>query len=321
MIAILHSKWALFIKVTELGSLTHAAAALNVPQSVISRQIGALERECGAHLFRRTGRGVVLTDFGAQIFPRIKALMSHADKLSDEIRTSSGQPLGEVRLGLLPSAAPMCAGALYRAVKERYPKVRLHLTEGSSVQLEDWLNQGRLDISLLLREDDAKRPGETTLQQMSLSLIGPIGDPVVQKPTMAFEELAGLPLVLPGEPHLLRARLNALAMQLNLNLEVAVEADSILLQQEIVAAGGGYAIIATPSLPRPSDRFSGSRIVNPDLSRRVVLSATMLRPHTLAINAVSEIVREIFRERVEKARLSSSFSTADPLSIPEPTII
>src|SRR5215510_2039750 len=130
MLSILDSRWTLFVKVTELGSLTHAAAVLDMPQPVISRQIGALERECGARLFRRTGRGVVLTDFGEQIFPRVKALIARADQLVDDIRTSSGEPLGDVRLGLLPSAVTLFSGKLYREVAQRFPKVRLHFTEG-----------------------------------------------------------------------------------------------------------------------------------------------------------------------------------------------
>src|SRR5690242_14779518 len=237
MLSILDSKWELFVKVTELGSLTHAASVLDMPQSVISRQIGVLERECGSRLFRRTGRGVVLTDFGQQIFPRVKALIAQADQLSDDIRTSSGQPLGDVRCGLLPSAATRFAGKLYRAVAERFPKVRLHLTEGSSVQLEDWLNHGRLDLSILLREDTRELPGEPTMRTVALSLIGPPADPITSRPTVEFRELAKLPLVLPGEPHLLRARLDALALQQHVKLIVQVEADSIKLQEEIVAAG------------------------------------------------------------------------------------
>lgn len=294
MLSIVDTKWALFVKVTELGSLTHAAAALDVPQSVISRQIGVLERECGARLFRRTGRGVVLTDFGQQIFSRVKALIAQADQLSDDIRTSSGEPLGEVRFGLLPSVVPTFSGPLYRAVAQRFPKVRLHLTEGSSVQLEDWLNQGRLDLSLLLREGDVEQPGELTLRRMSLSLIGPPDDPLTRQPTVQFDQLAGLPLVLPGEPHLMRARLNALAVQRGVKLNVAVEADSITLQEEIVVAGAGYAIVAAPAiasgLPK---RFSAATIVNPNLSRRVVLSTTLLRPHTLATRAISAVVQEL----------------------------
>src|SRR5215470_12972962 len=121
--SIVDPKWLLFVKVTELGSLTHAAAALDLPQSVISRQIGALERDCGTRLFRRTGRGVVLTDFGEQIFPRIKTLIAQADQLSDDISVSGGEPLGEVRLGLLPSTVPLLASPLLRAVTARLPKV------------------------------------------------------------------------------------------------------------------------------------------------------------------------------------------------------
>ncbi|MGC4084844.1 MAG: LysR family transcriptional regulator [Vicinamibacterales bacterium] len=205
--SIVDPKWAIFVQVAELGSVTHAASALDVPQSVVSRQIGLLERECGARLFRRTGRGVVLTDFGHQLFPRIRALIAQAQQLSDDIRTTSGEALGEVRLGLLPTSVPQLAGPLLKASRERFPRIRLRFTEGSSVQLEDWLNQGRLDLSLLLREDDIELPDEPTLRRVTLSLIGPPGDPVTSVPSVPFERLSGLPLVLPGEPHLLRARL------------------------------------------------------------------------------------------------------------------
>jgi LysR family nitrogen assimilation transcriptional regulator len=292
--SIVDPKWLLFVKVTELGSLTHAAAALDLPQSVISRHIGALERECGTRLFRRTGRGVVLTDFGAQIFPRMRALIAQADQLSDDISASGGEPLGEVRLGLLPSTVPILSGPLLRSVTTRFPRVRLHLTEGSSVQLEDWLNQGRLDLSLLLREDEVERPGEVTLRRIRLSVIGPPGDPLLSGRRVTFAEVARLPLVLPGEPHLLRSRLNSLALQYQVNLRVAMEADSIRLQEEIVAAGGGYAIVAEPAVTSGSPRFSAALIVEPELSRRVVLSTTLLRPHTHATRAIAAVVQELF---------------------------
>ena len=291
MMSIIDNKWTLFINVAELGSLTHAAAVLELPQSVLSRNIGALERECGTRLFRRTGRGVVLTDFGQQIYPRVKQLIAQADQLADDIRTSSGEPLGTVRIGLLPSMVAILSGPLCRAVGERFKKVRLHLTEGSSVQLEDWLNQGRLDLSTLLREGPVGAAEEPTLQAVSLSLIGPPGDPIVGAGKVDFERLVGLPLVLPGEPHLMRAQLNALARERGLKFTVAIEADSINLQREIVAAGGGYAIIATPAAL--SSRTRAALIVNPELSRRVVLGTTLLRPHTLATIAISRLLQEL----------------------------
>ncbi|MFC3216844.1 LysR family transcriptional regulator [Comamonas sp. JC664] len=41
--------------IAELGSLTRAALFLDSNQSLLSRQLNALERDCGARLFNRTG--------------------------------------------------------------------------------------------------------------------------------------------------------------------------------------------------------------------------------------------------------------------------
>jgi DNA-binding transcriptional LysR family regulator len=234
---------------------------------------------------------VVLTEFGQEIYPRVKQLIAEADQLANDIRTTGGEPMGSVRVGLLPSVVALVCGALCAAVAGRFPKVRLHLTEGSSAQLEDWLNQGRLDVSMLLREGSEELPHEETLRTLSLSLIGPEGNSVTREGRVDFDRLAGLPLVLPSEPHLMRARLDTLARERNLKLTVAVEADSINLQREIVAAGGGYAIVATPAAV--SSGVSAALIVNPELNRRVVLGTTVVRPHTLAIGAISQLLREL----------------------------
>lgn len=63
----------LFLEVAELGSFTKAAAQRQTVQSHISRQISELEGACGGTLFRRTGRGVVLTDLGQHIETRVRS--------------------------------------------------------------------------------------------------------------------------------------------------------------------------------------------------------------------------------------------------------
>ena len=72
---ILDPKWQLFVKVADAGSVSGAALALDMQQSVVSRHITRLEQESGTRLFRRTGRGVVLTEFGQQVYPRVMALI------------------------------------------------------------------------------------------------------------------------------------------------------------------------------------------------------------------------------------------------------
>lgn len=293
MQTILDSKWHLFAKVAELGSLSRASAALDMPQSVVSRHIAQLEEESGSRLFRRTGRGVVLTELGERIYPRIKAMILEGEQLADDIRSSRGVPMGEVRLGLLPSTVALLAGPLFAEVKKRFPEVQLHITEGSSAQLEEWLKEGRLDLSLLLREENTARTDEPVLTRLPLLLILPLGHPLSFGKTIAFNDVLQLPLVLPSNPHPMRSRLEALAKQKDTALKIGAEADSIHLQHEIAAHGGGFAITAGQLSEPERERLATLHIVDPVLSRSVVLGTTSHRPSTHALREVSKLILDV----------------------------
>ena len=74
-------------------------------QSHISRQISDLEKECGSPLFRRTGRGVVLTEFGEFVEKRARQWIRESEGFFADIKQSSKVPMGQVKVGILPSAA------------------------------------------------------------------------------------------------------------------------------------------------------------------------------------------------------------------------
>ncbi|MDA0570325.1 LysR family transcriptional regulator [Burkholderia gladioli] len=286
---IIDPRWLVFLQVSASGSLSKAAAALDMPQSMVSRNIAQLEQQCAERLFRRTGRGVVLTEFGEQMLPRVTRLAAEADALADDIRSARGLPAGEVMLGLLPSAVDHFAGPLFAAVRAELPAVRLHLTEAASAQLEEHLREGRLDMAIVLKEDAAGIGDCDVLARVPLHLVGRRGNSVVESGDVPLAALSGLPLVVPGRPHLLRARLDRLAAQHALALQAAAEVDSVRLQYEIVAAGGGYAIASV--LPGKLDaRLASSRIVEPVLERFVVLAESPRRPHTRATRAVRRLL-------------------------------
>jgi len=143
-LTIIDPRWTLFVRVVAAGSLSKAAVLLDMPQSMVSRNIALLESQCGERLFHRTGRGVVLTEFGEHLLPCISDLLADAEGLADDIRNLRGKPVGEVVVGMLPSAVRRFAGTLFAAVRAQMPGVRLHLIEGASAQLEEQLHDGRL---------------------------------------------------------------------------------------------------------------------------------------------------------------------------------
>ena len=60
-----------FVAVAEHGTVSKAAAVLNITQPALSRQIGSLEHEFGFALFERSGRRLLLTPRGEQLLGRL----------------------------------------------------------------------------------------------------------------------------------------------------------------------------------------------------------------------------------------------------------
>ena len=130
-------KWRSFVAIGELGSLTRAALFLDSSQSFLSRQINALERECGARLFTRTGRGVELSETGLRLFPQVKELLERARSLEQDIRADLHEPVGTVTIASLPSIGTILIGRLFERIHTLHPGVSLKVLEGSSGQVEE----------------------------------------------------------------------------------------------------------------------------------------------------------------------------------------
>ena len=132
---------------------------------------------------------------------------------------------------------------------------------------------------------------ETVLIQLPLYLVVPAKHPFAARKSISFDQVAPLPLILPADPHPLRSTLATLARQRKLTLPPALEADTIRLQHEIVACGGGFAITAGLLTPEDLRRLARVRIVRPVLFRSIVLGVTSHRPHTLATRSVEGLIR------------------------------
>jgi len=297
----------LFVQVAEHGSLTKAAIAANTLQSVISRQLSALEKECGGRLFYRTGRGVTLTDLGATFLPRVREFLKQLDQLAEDFRSYGEVPSGDVRFGILPALSEPLVSMLYRQARERCPLVRLHLFEGSNGQLEEWIATGRVDMALLYRYGSVDPANDRVLGTVHACLIGAAGDAVTAQRTLPFRRLAGLPLVLPSVPNALRTTLDQIARREGIELKIVMEADSLPIQKNIAAAREGYAILGRQAVSREivEGRLQAARIVEPTIERTATLVTTTQRTYTLAMRAVARLIEPLAEELLKEERDAS----------------
>ena len=289
-----YAAWKLFLDAADLGSLSKVAVTYGTSQPHISRQIGELEHQCGGRLFERTGRGVILTELGQRIAPRIRAWLANTEQLLNDVRTSAGTPIGKVRIGSLPSTAHPLVTTLYKRLKEQYPLVQLAVREGQGAQLETWLEDGSVDLAILFRTRPSPN-GDIYLVDTPTYLVSATGDRLTSRPKVPFSALHNLPLVLFCRPSSWRNRLDQLAAEHGISLNVTLEADSLRLQTHVVADCGVYALLGPYAINAASKnlRLQSSKLVDPVISRHIALAMSRHGQLTLACRTVMQVLREV----------------------------
>jgi LysR family transcriptional regulator, nitrogen assimilation regulatory protein len=287
--------WKMFIDAADLGSISKVAIAYGTSQPQISRQISELERTCGGRLFRRTGRGVTLTELGQRVAPNVRTWLAGTEQLASDIRTSAGTPIGTVRIGSLPSTAHPLLTTLYYRLKKRYPLIKLSVREGQGAQLENWLEDGSVDLAILYRTNPTPKHGDIYLVDTATYLVGPEGDKLTSSSSVPFKVLDNLPLVLFCRPSSWRNRLEELSVEHRIRLNVVLEADSLSLQTHVVADGSAYTLLGPYAIAAAMKdcRLQSSKVVKPSISRHIALAMSRHGEMTLACRTVMQIAREI----------------------------
>ena len=120
--------------------MSKVAAAVGVTQSVpASRQIRQLEEEPGVQLFYRHGRGIRMIEEGYAFQASIVPLLQELSQIASDLRDAANVPPGEITFGMPLSMSAAIGAEIVSVFFEHYPQVRLHLVDGLSGFVNEWL--------------------------------------------------------------------------------------------------------------------------------------------------------------------------------------
>lgn len=138
-----------FVNVVDRGSMAAAARFLNITPAAVAQQIRTLERELGVSLVTRAGRTVTVTEEGARILDRVRAVLRDVSDLRSIANDCS--VAGELRLGACPTVlVGMLPDVLARMVA-RLPQINVFIKPGHSAELYADVERGELDAALVLQ--------------------------------------------------------------------------------------------------------------------------------------------------------------------------
>jgi len=137
-----------FLAVAELNSYSKAADMLFKNQSVLSRQVMALEEELGVKLFYRKGRGVSLTPAGQVFRDGIRRIGGIYKSLMADVLAAESGHSGEVKICTHPGNLFFTdLVPLVQAFEKRYPNIKVDLSTAYSGDISKQLDDKRIDFA------------------------------------------------------------------------------------------------------------------------------------------------------------------------------
>lgn len=280
-----------FVCIVEQSSFSRASTLLRIAQPALSRQMKLLEEEFGVALLVRTGRGAIPTTAGEVLADHARRLLKAADDLHDAVRVAGTEPTGPLSLGVPSSLGLTLLPLLGQIFRRDHPKVRLHLVEGFSASIHEWILAGRLDMAILYETTSMGHLTSLPLLEESVVLVGQAGA-LAAGAKVSPDDLSRLPLALPARPHRLRLMVDGLALGGSGAFEPVLEIDALPVLIEAVRLGQVHTVLPYSSVAAGVRRgeLSVASIDTPLATRRMTLARPTEKPQSPASRVLEKEV-------------------------------
>ena len=296
-----------FIEVADLGTVSRAALRLRISQSALSRQISELEHECGFKLFDRIGRRLFLTTRGEQLLGDCRGVLGHMASLGERISLLKRGDSGMLKLAAPPQTIESVLSGFLPRYAERFPNVRVKLTEALGLDQVPLLERGEVHVGI--RHDQGSNP-----QFESLAL--PPDDVLAaclpslhlgRDGMIEIVSLASYPLLLLDSGYSVRRLFNAACRLADVEPNILLESRAPHTLLALAEAGQGVAI--SPSVLRTNRyRLKIARVTHrrKPLRDRFVIQWDKRRPMPSYAQSFCKALAAYMRELLPITRPSSS---------------
>ncbi|MDO4977056.1 MAG: LysR family transcriptional regulator [Eubacteriales bacterium] len=223
------------IMAAEMGSFNKASEFLYTTQSNVSKVINSLEEELGYKIFRRQGKGVVLTDAGKVLYEQSQQIMVMLNKFA------TFSDLADKSCFHIASVVSNCLAWHFSNFIKDYKEedLCLKMWEGSITRVIELVEQGEVELGFVYIGGRQKDSFKTMLQRKGLVFehllparvvvsVGP-NNPFYNKDFVTTDELKTLSFIRYREDNLSKTyHLHQLeeTLQLRHAMNHAVEVDS-----------------------------------------------------------------------------------------------
>jgi DNA-binding transcriptional LysR family regulator len=277
-----------FVNGVELGSFSKAARRLGRSQSAISTQLRRLEEQAGKPLFKKSGRGLALTNAGESLLSYAKRILELNDEAIDGLQ--EGEVEGWVRLGIPQDFAEGWLTGVLGQFARSHPKVRVEVRAEQNVSIIERLVHGELDLAVTWGADERVRAEPL----IDLPMVW-IGRPDCGRPRPPGSE--PLPLIVFEPPCVFRSAGIAALDRVGVAWRLSFTSPSLAGLWAATEAGLGVTLRTKIGLPRSLTVLKPASSGLPALPKVQLTLSRKKRGGAAAVNRLAEILRETIAER------------------------
>ncbi|WP_020676707.1 LysR substrate-binding domain-containing protein [Geopsychrobacter electrodiphilus] len=142
-------KLEIFEKIAATSSVTRAGEELLLTQSAVSMALSQIEQLSPTPLFERSGKKLLLNDSGRLLLKDARDILQAVRRLEQQLQGESGELVGELLVGGSTTIGNYLLPALLGSFARQFPKTRVELRVGNTLQVAEWLESGELDIAFV----------------------------------------------------------------------------------------------------------------------------------------------------------------------------
>ena len=197
-----------FVVVAEELNITRAAKRLNMSQPPLSSQIKGLEDELGVQLFIRGKRHLTITDAGSHLYRRARQILELSDQTQQELQSLEGLS-GDLNISLVEGRAPFLLSRWIAGFRSEFPRVAMHLWNGSGDEVMERLHRGLADLALVALPYNAEQLDGITVGREPWVAMMSKSHPLAKEEGdfLPLRKLVGQPLYVPNR----RSRIDAIS--------------------------------------------------------------------------------------------------------------
>ena len=188
-----HTQLRSFHAAALLGGFTAAAKVLHISQPTITTQVRALEAQYGVELFIRSGRNVVLTSVGEELFEITKRVMQLETEAKECLQAHGSHQIGHLRLA---AVGPFHATDVLVALKARHPGINVSVQLGNSQQTLQHLLDLTSDVAMIAHFEDDGRVEMIPFSRHRVVVFVHADHPWFERDSVQLKDLTGEKFVL-----------------------------------------------------------------------------------------------------------------------------